>query len=288
MNSFKKILLAIDDSVDILTDEFEKFIMEIVDDMTCVRVSEDFTIPLDKFKGIVNSITNMKDSEEIYTAIEAEVDNYVDDIHDLIQNGSWESAKVIPTVFIRDRRQDNKFRSKFIANIPVIVQFIANDQNKDDPGMERTDKIFELGVDVVVIATEAKKLNNIFGLQYIGYTANMKKIRMVMYKSTFNRFNFPEGKEELEVFRKIEMNSEEYKNKFTKSVKKMRNTYYNGIKERSAIKIIDDLGPSKRISVTKPKIQTKASKKRQHRKDQIANEPVSQIVEVEIGEESYD
>lgn len=286
-SSFKKILVALDDSVDVLSEVFEEFINKTLRDITLVNTPGGYTPPLEVMEKLASLYKNKEDSDKLYEAIEENFDNYIDDIFDFITSGLWESNKVVPTLFVRDRRQDNKFRSKFITNIPIIVQFIANDQNRDDPGMERTDKMFSMGVDMVIIATKSKKIDNEFGLQYIGYTANIKKIPLIMFGKNSSKFTFPSDKEKLEVFRKIEMNSDEYKNKFTKSVKKMRNTYYNGIKERSTIKIIDDLGPSKRISVSKPKIQTKASKKRQHKKSKEETSP-SQIVEVETYEESYD
>lgn len=307
MTSFKKILIVLDDKTEI-TDTIKDIICKVTDDYTVIKISDDYSIPLFEFKKVLSRVKKIKKeiikdndygelSEKIYEIVESEFDNYSDEIHDLLMseytngkcNGdsSWVDSKVYPTIFIRDHKQDNKFRNKFSLLFPRIIQFLVDENNSINPGEERTDKIFDMNIDRVILISNSEE-NNQFGIEYIGNKATTMNIPMTIIMDSELVdcwvFDEPQLREELHIFKKIEMDSEEYKNKFRDSVKKLRKSYYDSIKNQNEMKIIEDLN-SRKQSVRKTKIPTKSSRKKIMKKNETIS---SKISEIEILEESYD
>ena len=126
MSLFKKIILAIDDKVEISSKLFEEIIIEIIENNTTVQLLDELNVPLVKFREIVLQLNNIyKENrknqefnleEAIYQKIEENFDNYVDEIYDILEGefkvyaydddpkladnqDSWESKKMIPTIF---------------------------------------------------------------------------------------------------------------------------------------------------------------------------------------------
>jgi hypothetical protein len=298
VNAFKKIFVAIDAATDI-TPQIESLIISVVDSFTVISITEDYSIPYNTFKEILKETKNFpvedreKLSENIYNVVEKHFDNMGDEIHDLViaefskEKTSWEANKIVPTMFIRDHKQDNKFRNHFSLYFPRIIQFLVDENNTTNPGEERSSKILGMNVDHVILITNSEE-NNECGIQYIGYMSGDKQRTVIMdgVVSTKCVFEKPSSEEKMMIFEMIDMDSEKYKSKFRDSVKKLRKSYYDSLKNQNEMKIIDASCVGATVG-TKAKIPSKAMRKKAMKKKASAAF-VNDLCEPEILEESYD
>lgn len=298
MSCFKKVFLVIDDKTQ-FDDKFDQYLWSVLDELTFVKCG-DSTISWVSFKKLLENISinkiNMKDDENVYQEIEKIFDDFHDEIHELITSddvsSSWQNAKVTPTVFIRDHKQDNKFRNHYIGHLPRIIQVLVDEKN-EDPGMTRTSKVFKMGVDNIIVFTNSDE-NNKFGIQNVLYQNSIERkipVFLVMDGKKMKKFDIspPKQKEELPIFKKMNVHSEEYKNKFRKSIKKLRKTYYESLKSQNDIKLIDEKEVSQLLKTkqTKVKVPTKASRKKKMKKSTDDPVPVVSMEEVEYFDEEY-
>ena len=295
MTTFKKILIALDDKTE-LDESVEKTINKIVDDFTTVKITDEYSVYLNNFKSLLDELKSISKndsdlSDKIYTIVEKHFDNYSDEIHDMVikeftnERDSWTDNIIIPTIFIRDHKQDNKFRNRFSLLFLRIIQFLINEKNIKNPGEERTGKIVKMGVDKIILFTNSNE-DNQFGIQYIGYISEKHGIPCTTIYDGVEKgviFEKPTLKEELQIFKRMDMESDEYKAKFRDSVKMLRKSYYDSIKSKPEMKIVD-LQEKKAVKI-KAKVPSKAMKKKALKKK---NDIVNRISEVEILEESYD
>lgn len=284
MSQFRKIFVAIDDITE-FDKKFEDFLFKVIDSYSYVRVAKDFNVSWDIMKKIENKLKGVTDVDTMYDIIETFVDNYVDEIYDIVrgEDSDIKDHRVFPTVFIRDHKQDNRFRNKYSITLPRIIQFIPDENNKELAGKIRVDNILDMGIDCIVAFTNRKESNK-FGIEYIQWKSQQRGIKMFYildgHISSVPKLNSePENLEQLSIMKKIIMNSEEYKKKFRKSVQMIRKTYYESVKNQPQILMLDkDEIDKKRL----PKVPTKSFKKKQMKLKPICS------VQEELVEESYD
>lgn len=250
--------------------------------------------------------TNQKkfenDIEEIiYKNIEKRFDNNIDDIYDIICSDfktysydddpkesdnliSWESRKNVPTIFIRDYKQDNKFKNAFNIHFPRIVQFLPDEKLGKKAGEERTNKMLNMGIHRVVIFSNQEE-NNKFGIEYMAYFSNKMGIKIDYFldckkieSEELNTFPKPLVYEKMEIFTKIKINSDIYKRKFQESVKMMRKSYYDSLKDKPTTKDITN-EELKETMKTKKKVQTKNSRKKQIKKEKFKKIKGEEVIE---------
>lgn len=304
---FKKILICCDNQ-NISKWNLET-IKKTVDDFTYLYVNEKFSIPLETFQKFILELNSRRESEIIYEIAEKYFNNYIDEIHDLTMEGfqtvdnmelhkpkeniiisdSWESRIVYPTILVRDHKQDNRLRNKCSSFSPRILQFIVNEKNTENPGKERIDNIFNLGVDKVICFTSENE-NNQYGIEYVRYVANKKEIPINVFmnkKEIISKVEIePIEKEKLDVFERIEMNSAAYQEKYRNSVKMIKQIYYNGITSKSKTKVlsneeIENMENNKKIKNKKEKITNKTIRKRM-KTDKIKSDDIKQETKSEI------
>lgn len=142
------------------------------------------------------------------------------------------------TLFIRDRKSDNRLRSIMVSHDIKIIQVRSEMESMS----ERNSKIFEFGIEKVVVFTRPDE-NNSEGLEEIQYLAYTLNIPLYVYhkndliSNTYLITEFPLEIEQPEENSKI--NPEEYKLKLEKSVKMIKKIYYESLKTKPSMKEID-------------------------------------------------
>lgn len=315
-----KILIAFDDSIE-FNDDFGCTLHEIVNRLSFVRISDDFTIPVCVMNEFLELVTNeyrkiYQETREyektikllepkIYEIIEQKYDNYLDEIYSAVVSiGDFESGEseyvgeypiTTPTIFIRDHNSDNRFRNIYTKVFDRIIQVMVDENNKKNPGQERTDKILNMGI--TRIYTFGDISTNKYGLQNVIYLGQQRKIDIECYDSNLEKIKkIPKMKcpteiEELPIFKKMEMNSEEYKAKFRDSIKNLRKVYYDSLKNNKGINIIslDEAESIEKKNIKIAKVASKATRKKKLKREKKQEEQTTrQIFEQEILEESYD
>ena len=241
-----------------------------------------------------------KDIEElIYQNIEKRFDNNVDDIYDTISSdfktysydddpkesdnlNSWETLKNVPTIFIRDYRQDNRFKNKFNIEFPRIIQFLPDEKLGKKAGEERTSKMLNMDIHKVVIFSNLEE-NNKFGIEYMAYLANKMGIDIDYYIDSKKLEKLPGLPkplvyEKMEIFTKLKINSDIYKRKFQESIKMMRKSYYDSLKDKPTTKELSREDEEDTIK-TKKKVQTKNARKKQIKKEKVKKIKGEEIIE---------
>ena len=185
-----------------------------------------------------------------------------------------------PSIFFRERKNDNIFRNRMFKHGLRFIQFRAYWYEDTVMGGEiRNKKMFQFGLDHALVFTHSDE-NNKEGLQSIQYQAFLNTIPLTVYTDNVLTFSGckdypivkePKQKEEQsdEIKRIIKINSEEYKRKMETVSKKCKKMYYEGLKERPCIKQIkfEDLQEQKKVKKTKKVKLGKATKKKTLRKE---------------------
>lgn len=166
------------------------------------------------------------------------------------------------TLFIRDRKSDNRLRSIMVSCDIKIIQVRSEMESMS----ERNSKIFEFGIDKVIVFTRSDE-NNSEGLEEIQYLAYTLNIPLEVYHKNVlitNRYlitDLPLDIEKPEENYKI--NPEEYKLKLEKSVKMIKKIYYESLKTKSSMKEIDE------DEVKKPSFAKSKNKKKKIKEQSI-------------------
>lgn len=176
-----------------------------------------------------------------------------------------------PSIFFRERKNDNIFKNKMYKHGLRFIQFRADwYDNMTMAGEIRNEKMFQFGLDHALVFTHCDE-NNTEGLQSIQYHAYTNNIPLTVYinkelvftgTSNYPIMSKPVNIEEKsdEVKRFIEINSDEYKKKMENITKKCKKIYYDGLKDRPTIKKIDtedvdgiNKGVNKKVRLSKTK-----------------------------------
>lgn len=196
----------------------------------------------------------------------------------------------VPTLFIRDRIADNKVRSLSKWREETrIVQFTADwCNNGDEAGRIRNKRIFDFDLEEVIVFTSPCE-NNEEGLEMIQFMAYDKNIPLTV---------FSEGKKITEMYPvksiPVEMEKEEnkkkipnretieYQRKNDESTRKIKRMYYEELKKKSRIKIVDNDEINTISTNTKNFIKNaKKNKKKSHKKTMTKEE-------IKMIEETYE
>ena len=184
-------------------------------------------------------------------------------------------------IFTRQKREDNLFKNKFLHYNFRIVQFKADwYQDSKNAGIIRDNKIFNISIDKVIVFTTENE-NNTEGIENIQFLSYINNIPLKIYIDNVLVFNdnkdYPITKEPENIELKtdavknfMKINSIEHNRQIMMSTKKYKKIYYDGLKSRPSIKIIEDTSDLSKnkanIKLTKSKIKKELMKKKDPKK----------------------
>lgn len=294
MSNFIKILVAIDTKIKI-DKGFIDLVCSEIDKYSVLKFDDTFEVPLHVLFGLVDKLKKESAKKNfddiIYKTVEKHFNNYHEELHDIIQEeiskksgitSLWESYIVYPTIFIRDRKQDNIFKSKLLSKYPRILQFMV-DESVNNPREDRVDKMFSMGINHI-LAYVNKQVDNNSGIQYILWKANVEKVPTKCYQDRklvdLVVSSKPTTPEITDCPDKIDVTSKEYQEKLRSSIKMIRKTYYESLKNRPETKMLDIRDLEENVAPISKKMQTKAL-----RKKKLKKEKKEQITELRLIQE---
>ena len=129
-----------------------------------------------------------------------------------------------------------------MKDFPRIIQFIPDEKLGNIAGEKRIDKMLNMGIDQVVVFTNSKE-DNQFGIEYLIHKTQNMNIPMTVYfdleLTQISQIDKPQNMEIMQIFERIKLNSDAYKKKFRDSIKSMRKSYYDSLKNQPSTKLLN-------------------------------------------------